>query len=90
MLKSDFSIDLYYDFKKIESIKSHNGLLYLDFDLSFRELKLQMIDFNGEFSCKNIPISLNWMQKIGLSTQGAARSKLISDLIEEQDSHRTA
>jgi hypothetical protein len=43
-LKEDFSVDLYYDFRLVETIRSDVQSVYYAIDLSFKELFLFSID----------------------------------------------
>ena len=43
-LKEDFSVDLYYDFILVETLRSNAQFVYYAIDLSFKELFLFSID----------------------------------------------
>ena len=66
-LKEDFSVDLYYDFRLVETIRSDVQSVYYAIDLSFKELFLFSIDLQTK-SIRKTDINLIWLQKIGLDS----------------------
>ena len=44
VLKEDFSVDLYYDFRVVETIRSNSKAVYYSIDLSFKEMFLFSIN----------------------------------------------
>jgi hypothetical protein len=44
VLKEDFSVDLYYDYRLVETIRSDSKAVYYSIDLSFKEMFLFSIN----------------------------------------------
>ena len=81
-LKEDFSVDLYYDFRLVETLRSDAQSVYYAIDLSFKELFLYSIDLQTK-SIRKTDINLIWLQKIGLDSGAIHFKKSLEDLRED-------
>lgn len=67
VLKSDYSIDLYYDYQKTQTFCSDFRRMIIDVEMSFRSIVIESIDCLS-FETKREDIRLEWMPKIGEQT----------------------
>jgi hypothetical protein len=81
-LKDDFSVDLYYDFRLVNTLRSDEQSVYYAIDISFKELFLYALDLQTK-KIHKIDINLIWLQKIGLTSGTTHSKKSFEDLREE-------
>lgn len=81
-LKDDFSVDLYYDYRLVNTLHSDAQSVYYAIDLSFKELFLYSLDLQTN-KIRKTDINLIWLQKIGLTSGTTHSQKSFEDLREE-------
>ena len=90
-LHKNLSVDFYFDYRNVETLKSSNDEVYFDIDIDFctvyfRSMGLQKIkndDQKEEKIVTNYKCTLKWKQRIGKSVAFYKKTQKISDIRQD-------
>ena len=90
-LHKNLSVDFYFDYKNVETLKSSSEEVYFDIDIDFRtvyfrSIGLQKSKNDGEKEDKivtNYKCTVEWMQRIGMSVAFYKKTQKIFDIRQD-------
>lgn len=89
-LHKNLSVDFYFNYRNVETLKSTKEEVFFDIDIDFRTVYFRSIGLqtsnNGEKEEKivtNYKCTVEWMQRIGMSVAFYKKAQKISDIRQD-------